>query len=217
MKLEKQKAFIIRCIFILILLILVYVGIKYVVPLLMPFIIGMVIAMSFRNIIDKIEKNSRIKRVFISILILIVFYSVVGFVISLIGIKVFDFISKLFNSLPALYNETFLPALQIVADNIADKFPSMKPYLHNFVKDFNQSVFSYVSIVSSFFFTIDYYKISNFIILQFKDEHKQVVIRMKNNVVGTLGKFMKAYSIIIFITFLELSSTSCQFLVRVPF
>lgn len=56
MKLEKQKAFIIRCIFILILLILVYVGIKYAVPLLMPFVIGMVIAMSFRNIIDKIEK-----------------------------------------------------------------------------------------------------------------------------------------------------------------
>lgn len=232
MKLEKQKAFIIRCIFILILLILVYVGIKYVVPLLMPFIIGMVIAMSFRNIIDKIEKNSRIKRVFISILILIVFYSVIGFVISLIGIKGFNFTSKLFNSLPVIYNETFLPALQIVADNIADKFPVMKPYLHDFVKDFNQSVFNYVSnvsskvvgtvtgiasqlptllikfiftIVSSFFFTIDYYKISNFIILQFKDEHKQVVIRMKNNVVGTLGKFVKAYSIIIFITFLELS------------
>lgn len=141
----------------------------------------------------------------------------IGFIISLIGIKVFDFISKLFNNLPVIYNETFLPALQIVADNIADKFPSMKPYLHNFVKDFNQSVFSYVSNVSSFFFTIDYYKISNFIILQFKNEHKQVVIRMKNNVVGTLGKFMKAYSIIIFITFLELSSTSCQFLVRVPF
>lgn len=232
MKLEKQKAFIIRCIFILILLILVYVGIKYVVPLFMPFVIGIVIAMSFRNIIDKIEKNSRIKRVFISIFILIVFYSMIGFIISLIGIKVFNFISTLFNSLPVIYNETFLPALQIVADNIADKIPSMRPYLDDFVKDFNQSIFSYVSnvsskvvgtvtgiasqlptllikliftIVSSFFFTIDYYKISNFIILQFNDEQKQVVIRMKDNVVGTLGKFVKAYSIIISITFLELS------------
>lgn len=57
MKLEKQRAFIIRFVFIMILLALVYVGIKYVFPLLMPFIIGMIIAASFKGLIDRIEKK----------------------------------------------------------------------------------------------------------------------------------------------------------------
>ena len=61
------------------------------------------------------------------------------------------------------------------------------------------------TIVSSFFFTIDYYKISDFLIEQFSGERKKIVLNLKDNVLGTLGKFIRAYAAIISITFLELS------------
>ena len=61
------------------------------------------------------------------------------------------------------------------------------------------------TIVSSFFFTIDYYKITHFIIHQFKGERRDILLMLKDNVIGTLGKFIRAYTVIISITFLELS------------
>ncbi|WP_077610846.1 sporulation integral membrane protein YtvI [Clostridium sp. Marseille-P2415] len=232
MSLEKQKAFIIHCIFGFILLIMVYAGIKYVFPLLMPFVIGIVVAMAFRNVIDLLEEKTHIKRTIISIVVLISFYSLVGLIISLIGAKFFHFISTLFNSLPSLYKETLQPVFQMMTDNMFDRFPSIKIYMDDFINNIGQSIFTYLSnistkvvgmvtglasqvptllikviftIVSSFFFTIDYYKISNFLIHQFRSEQRDVIIKIKDNIIGSLGKFIKAYALIISITFLELS------------
>ncbi|HWT73487.1 MAG TPA: sporulation integral membrane protein YtvI [Mobilitalea sp.] len=233
MNLEKQKAFIIHVIFIAFLLLLVYIGIKYLLPLLMPFVIGMIVAMIFRRLIDLFEKKTRVKRVYVSILVLIVFYGILGYVLSLIGFKTFTFLSDLISSLPGLYKNTLLPALQSVMDDAMKNFPSIRPYLENFMNNIDDSIFKYLSnasssiltnlaglagqvptllikfiftIVSSFFFTIDYYKISHFIILQFKRERREMLLRMKDNGIGTIGKFLRAYSAIISITFVELST-----------
>lgn len=232
MNLEKQKAFIIHCIFIFILMVLVYAGIKYVLPLLMPFIIGIIIAMAFRGLIDMIGKKIHIKRAFIAVIVLLAFYFLLGLIISLIGAKVVGFISTLFNNLPGLYKGSFLPAMQTVTDNLADRFPNIKTYLDNFMSNIDQSAFSFISetstkvvsmatrlagqvptiliklvftIVSSFFFTIDYYKITQFVMSQVGGNKQGTIARLKDNVIGSLGKFIKAYSVIIFITFMELS------------
>lgn len=233
MNLEKQKAFIVHCIFIFILLIFVYVGIKYVFPLLMPFVIGVIIAMAFRGVIDKIQSKTKINRAVLSIFVLLIFYGIVGFIISIIGAKIVTFISSLFYSLPSLYKNTLLPASQIVTDNIVERFPSVKTYLDDFLINIDQSVFSFISnisakavgmatgiagqipsllikfiftIVSSFFFTIDYHRITGFIMDQFKGEKRGIITGLKENVLGTLGKFLRAYTLIISITFLELST-----------
>jgi sporulation integral membrane protein YtvI len=232
MNLEKQKAFIIHIIYFVFLLLLVYVGIKYCLPLLMPFVIGMIIAVSFRRLIDVIEKKTRIKRVFISIFILIAFYGLIALLISLIGVKLFNFISSLIYGLPALYNDTIIPAVQKVSTDLSKDFPSIKGYLDNFMLNIGDSVSKFITtasstvggtiyglagqvpsllikliftIVASFFFTIDYYKITRFIVLQFNGERRTMILKLKDNGIGTLGKFIRAYALIISITFLELS------------
>ena len=213
-------------------MVLVYAGIKYVLPLLMPFIIGIIIAMAFRGLIDMIGKKIHIKRAFIAVIVLLAFYFLLGLIISLIGAKVVGFISTLFNNLPGLYKGSFLPAMQTVTDNLADRFPNIKTYLDNFMSNIDQSAFSFISetstkvvsmatrlagqvptiliklvftIVSSFFFTIDYYKITQFVMSQVGGNKQGTIARLKDNVIGSLGKFIKAYSVIIFITFMELS------------
>ena len=229
---DKQKSFIIHCIYIFLILVLVYVGIKYLLPLFMPFAIGMIIAMVFRNIIDFIEKKTRIKRVFISILILIIFYGLLGLIFSLIGVKIVNFISNLFYNLPELYKNTILPALQKVTGGLSERFPSIQDYLDNFIENINDSIFTYITeasttvvgmvtglasqlpsllikfiftIVSSFFFTIDYHKITRFFVRQFRTERRDMIIKLKNDVIGSLTRFLRAYTVIISITFIELS------------
>lgn len=232
MNLEKQKAFIIHCVFGVILLLIVYGSIKYVFPLLMPFVIGIIIAMSFRSLIDFLGTKIPINRTFICIFVLLVFYSLLVLIITLIGARFFHFISTLFDGLPSLYKSTLQPAFQLMTDNLFERFPSIQVYLDDFINNLGQSIFTYISnistkvvgtvtglasqvpsllikvvftIVSSFFFTIDYYKITGFIIHQFKDSQKNIILKLKDNVIGSLGKIIKAYALIISITFLELS------------
>lgn len=232
MNLEKQKAFIIHVVYIILILGLGYVAIKYILPLLMPFVIGLVIAVIFRRLIDFLQKKTRIKRSFISIGILIIFYGIVVLLISLIGVKVFTFIKENIGHLPSFYQETIEPAIIKAANNLMDQYPSVTPYLNDFISNLSDTIFTYITnassriigtitglagrlpsllirviftIVSSFFFTIDYYRITDFILRQFRGSKRELIIRLKDNGVGTLGKFIRAYSAIISITFVELS------------
>lgn len=61
------------------------------------------------------------------------------------------------------------------------------------------------SIISSFFFAISYVDITSFILRQLSPKAKNMLFDIKEYIVGTLFKFMKAYLIIITITFIELS------------
>ncbi|MDD4112931.1 MAG: sporulation integral membrane protein YtvI [Herbinix sp.] len=232
MNLEKRKAFILNVIYIILILGLGYIVIKYLLPLLMPFIIGLIIAVLFRRIIDFIDKKTRIKRSIIAILILIIFYGVLVLILSVIGAKVFTFVKDVFGQLPDLYRYTIEPALEKITNNFIDQFPDVKPYIEEFVLNISDTIFSFVkdasstvistitglagklpslliklifTIVSSFFFTIDYYKISDFLMRQFVGERRKIVVRLKDNGIGTIAKFIKAYTAIISVTFLELS------------
>jgi len=232
MNLDKQKAFIIRIAYITLILGLVYVVIKYLLPLLMPFVIGMILAVIFRRLIDVIEKRAHINRSIVSILVLIIFYAIVGLVLSMIGFKIFTFIGNLFNSLPKLYEDSIYPAFEEFSDNLIIKYPGIEDYVASFLNNINDSIFAFVramsskvistitilagqlpsllinlvfTLVSSFFFTIDYYRITRFVVRQFTGERREMLLRLKENGIGTLGKFIKAYALIISITFLELS------------
>jgi len=232
MNIEKQKAFLLHVVYIVFILGLGYIAIKYILPLLMPFVIGLFIAILFRKIIDYIEKKIRIRRSFVSVFILIIFYGLLAFIISVIGAKAFTFLKDLFSQLPDLYRYTIEPALEKTADNIMEQFPDIRPYVEDFLLNINDTIFSFVktasanvisritglagrvpsliiklifTIVSSFFFTIDYYKISDFLMRQFNGSRKEMVIRLKDKGIGTIGKFIRAYSAIITITFAELS------------
>lgn len=232
MNLEKQKAFLIHVIYIVFILGLGYIGIKYILPLLMPFVIGIVIAVVFRRLIDLIEKKFHIKRSFVSIFILIIFYGLLVLLVALIGVNIFSFLKDLFSQLPALYSETIQPAFTKVANDLMVQYPELEANLEEFILSINSTIGNFVTtasssvigtitgiagrlpsllikliftIVSSFFFTIDYYRISDFIIRQFSGSRREMLLKLKDNGIGTLGKFIKAYATIISITFLELS------------
>lgn len=60
------------------------------------------------------------------------------------------------------------------------------------------------SIISSFFFAMDYYKITTFIVAQFDEKKQGIIFDIKNYVVGTVFKMVGSYALIMFITFVEL-------------
>ena len=236
MNLEKQKAFIVHVLYYAILLALVYVVIKYILPLLMPFVIGAILTLSFRRLIDMIKAKTRIKRAFVAIFILLVFYGIIGFFVFLIGFKIVNSIGDLFSRLPSLYKDSLLPALQDFVDQIKNHFPGLEEPLDDFMNNISKSIISFLTnasstialtitgiagqlpsllikliftIVSSFFFTIDYYKIADFLSRQLSGKRYEMLLKLKNKTFGTIGRFLRAYGAIIIITFVELSLGFC--------
>lgn len=61
------------------------------------------------------------------------------------------------------------------------------------------------SIISSFFIAIDYSEVTGFIVRQFPKKLRITIFDIKDYMVGTLFNLIKAYGIIISITFIELS------------
>lgn len=105
-------------------------------------------------------------------------------------------------------------AIQDMAGSILSSLGSIVSNISSGVIGIVSSTVSYVptffitvifSIISSFFFAIDYSKITGFILRQFSPKGKSIIFDVKNYIVGTIFKFIKAYSILLSITFIELS------------
>ena len=127
---------------------------------------------------------------------------------------------------PAVYNmfaniENLLgkldPALvqdiEAITISFSDSLGSIISSMSSAVIGFIYSLFSSIptffitvilSIISSFFFTIDYTRITSFIVIQFSPKIRDILFDVKHYIVGTLFKFIKAYSILMSLTFLEL-------------
>lgn len=62
-----------------------------------------------------------------------------------------------------------------------------------------------ITIISSFFCVVDYYKITAFIVRLIPPRGKEVLFKIKEHGIDVLLKFAKAYAILMFLTFVEVS------------
>lgn len=232
MNVEKQRAFVIRIAYIVLIMALAYISIKYVVPILMPFVIAVIVATILRPIIDGIEKKTRLKRSAISIVILIIFYGVLILIVNIFGISLFAFLKDVFYQLPNIYQEKVVPVLDKIVVEVMERFPEIELYFDNIFDSIKDSILSFLTkasstvvgtitgfasqlpsvlirfiftIVASFFFTIDYHPIGNFLLRQFSESQRKMLIMVRENVIGSIWKFIKAYTTLILITFSELA------------
>lgn len=66
-------------------------------------------------------------------------------------------------------------------------------------------VAAFLAIVASFFFVVDYYKITNFIVAQLSENGRSKLFTVKNFVVNVLWRFVRAYLILMALTFTEVA------------
>ncbi len=106
-------------------------------------------------------------------------------------------------------------------DAIREMISSLMESLGTIISSISSGVVSFISstvsvvpsffviviftIISSFFFAMDYINITSFIARQFSNKSSSIIFDVKNYIVGTLFRLAKAYSILITITFVELS------------
>jgi sporulation integral membrane protein YtvI len=236
MQIDKQRTMIIKFTYWLIVAGIIYIALKYILPMLTPFVVGFLVAILLKPIVDLLSKNQQKRRRIVAIITLLVFYAMVVVLVFLIGGKLFVFIKDFIYKIPGYYIFNIEPALTDFFDNLGVVINRLDPTLMNNViairDDFIQTITGMVtnfsgktlnyltnlasslpslllklifSIVASFFFTIDFYTIKKFLLKQFSQKNQQLLIMLKLNFIDTIISYLKAYSILITITFFELS------------
>ena len=226
-----KKDFLINILYYSCIALIVYLCGKYILPIMMPFIIGFSIAYLVRkiagNIFGKLGKNRLLITLvgfYIVVVILFAFISVMT-VNSVKGFDyaglysnylepainiVYNFFIDLNEALPAEVANIFNQVTSSIFEAIKTILMTLSTYLINFIKEaitsFPSAIITItVTIVSSIYIIIDYEGIVDFIykILPRKVSYfiEDVTIFIKDNILNVL----KSYLIIMVITFAELT------------
>ncbi|MDO5123070.1 MAG: sporulation integral membrane protein YtvI [Eubacteriales bacterium] len=231
LKTEGKRKFIIDVLFVVVLLLLVYVGIKYVMVWFLPFVIGLVVAVCLQKPVAWLVKKTKINRTFWSLLLVLTVLCAIFAAIGLVGWQLSKeipgFLVWIKSLVPNVKN-TFATVTAWVS-SVSDRLPfDLTETIGNLPGTIIDAAVSGVtglatsmgktvivdgpglliacifSIVASCYITKDYNKITNFVLLQLNDKNKELVINVKRLFVTNILYMLRGYALILFITFIEL-------------
>lgn len=229
---EKRKRFIIGFAYVAVILLIVYLVFKYLLGILMPFIIGFVIASVLSFPARYLSKRLSLAQKFVSFTLVLLFYATVGTLLVFAFIKLFVGAGHLFSHLPELYNDTVAPALSELFDSLGNVITRFDSSIgSNLFEDAEISLGSAVSavsvravsfitgvignlplfilevaltVISTFFFAADYTQVTGFVLSVFPRDFRIKLIEIKKCLMSVMLKYGKSYFTIMLITFGEL-------------
>jgi len=153
MTLEKRKSFIINVIYFALIIAIVYITIKYVLGLFMPFIIGFIVALSLKPSINFLSGKLRIHKKIVAIVLVLLFCGAAGVFLSWIGVRLLTALKDGIVQLPEMYSTNIEPAINKLFENVEEIItrldPSMVQAIEDMTASLSQSVGSVISNLSS--------------------------------------------------------------------
>lgn len=230
---EKKKDFIVNIMYWGIIIAIMWIGFKFLFPIILPFLIGFGVAALVDWLSVKIKCG---KMLAVRILLTAMIYGVVGFIIGVVVLKAFTALYGGVMQLPTLYTNEIHPAVESIYEKVASIIKELDPkmaivietiknsaynslngvlssvisFMAGFLTDLVASVPTFfistvIMIVSTFYFIVDYNKILNLFNNKAPQKIKKVVGEVKYYLCNTLLVVIRSYAIIMILTFTELS------------
>lgn len=231
---SKKLNLVINIFYIAFILLIIYLVIKYLLGWFAPFIIGLILATVIQPFVRYISSKSKIKKsicAVVSVLLLIVILIAIIWLLSLLLIKNLDkitlFLTSLIDSIKDIFESLSLKttpylndleektgiSISIFQDGFSGKLLETSN-LPSLIMKSLQSAFSgviplflniIVTVVASCFISADYDDVINFLKKLIPKRHRRTVAIIKDFFVKTIFKLIRAYALLMFITFCELS------------
>lgn len=232
---KKKIEFIVQVIYVAIVLLLCYIGLRIAV-LVWPFFLALLLVACINPLVQLIYRKLKINQQVTSVIILVALYSGVAFLIFAVCTKIIFGIKEVFRQLPIYYEETLKPALDNFAgwtegwlvnipieqlQNIESIGNSISNALTNFISSISDYGIAFVTdliggipgllisiafaILLSFFISLEYDKMMGFFRTQFPDKIISKTDELKMLCKDTIFKYIKAWMILMVCTFVELS------------
>lgn len=138
---DSKKQFIINIIYIFLIASIAYVFFRYAISLVSPFIFAFLIAYFLKKPARKISISTKLPYKIVSFFVILVFYIIAGFLVSLVGVKIISTISRIISLIPILYEKQLVPFLITTFDVIEDAVYNIDPAIVEVLNEgFNQFV-----------------------------------------------------------------------------
>ncbi|MFA7672815.1 MAG: sporulation integral membrane protein YtvI [Clostridia bacterium] len=112
MDIQKKKDYLVKFAFVTVILALFYVIFKYGIIFIMPFVIAFIVASILKPVVGFFHRKLKISRKLGSIIFVVLFYGIIGFLILLLIIQITSSVKALLLMLPDAYNNDLLPAIE---------------------------------------------------------------------------------------------------------
>lgn len=150
MQIENKKKFIINFTFYLILGGIAFVSLKYLLPLLTPFVIGFVFAYLLQRPVRYISSRLHLHKKAAAVMIVSVFYILLGTLVTLLGAQFVSGIRNLIPLLPGFYTDCVKPFLTDFFSQIEHPISQMDASLVDILNDWSTQILDSIgNLVSS--------------------------------------------------------------------
>ena len=232
---EKRRSFIINVIYFGIITLIGVYALKFSFKYLVPFIFGFFIAFILKPVVERLVKvfgeRKFVSLFVILIFYIIVGISIVWIILKIItgvgtlSVTVPEFYTHTVHPMMISFLEWFEAFIMTLDPGIAKQISPMLDALVNnitsflpvFVAGFASKLTSaltsvpsllisvLIAIISSFFFATDYRNIVGGLLGLVPTRQRQLILDIKDGVVIVLAKYLKAYGVLMSVTFVELS------------
>ena len=137
---ELRKKFVINAAFYGIILLLLVCTYQYIIPILMPFIVGFVVASIVQWPLNRIRTKSPTQRRLVSGALCVAFYAVVVSLLILLGYVLVSEVGRFLSYLPTLFTEDLYPLFMYCADRIRDILAPIDPALAQWIIEMAKNV-----------------------------------------------------------------------------
>lgn len=228
---NKRFSFLVKLAYYAVILIAVFLFFKYVFIWVAPFLLGLIVTLivepATQFLVTKVKLNRRIS----GFITTICFWLVMGLIISYLLWMLVSEVYSLFKMAPAIatgtreFIKSFSDKLSIEYDRlppdvknaVQSSLNNITVSVSNFISGVIDNLFNIVSrfmmslpkviffistaIISSCFIACDYPRIRKFVNMQIPSKHYATVVHVRNFLSNTIFKLIKAYSVIMLITF----------------
>lgn len=147
----KKKQFIVNIIYFFMIASIVYILLKYGTSILSPFIFAFFIAYILKKPARKISQHTKLPHKIVAFLLVLIFYSTVGILVSLAGIKLISTLSRLVLLIPAFYENRLGPFFISTFEAVENAIYSIDPAIVEVLSEgFSQFVRSLGEHITNF-------------------------------------------------------------------
>lgn len=231
---SKKLKFIINILYVVALLGIAYIFLKFIFFWVLPFLIAFAVSLLVDPIINLIKNKLKWKRSIASTLtitlFLVIFLSLAGLLSTTLIKEIRNILGNFGNYLDQI--STFILTIPTKYGHLFDgKFSAVLEEFVHFIKNYDYTnlisgtfgsgalkyagsfitslpsalIFFIVTVVATYFTSVSLPTIKDFVIRQFSDETKELIFSIKYYFVNTIVKYLKSYFVLMMITFAELS------------
>ena len=148
---NKKKQFIINTIYIFMIAFMIYVFFRYGISLVSPFIFAFLIAYLLKKLAIVISSSTKLPQKLVSFLVILIFYSTAGVLVSLLGVRLISMITRLISMIPVIYEKELGPFLLSAYNGIEEMIYNIDPAIVEAINQgFNQFLGSLGDSITNF-------------------------------------------------------------------